>query len=100
MCGTDRAGEGPRMARVARVRNEKLLSVIKACNWSYDACACAVRAIARGNNDDLRPCDRSHVGHWGAGVQPSGLTHGFIAEAASLRLGRVIRSTYLGFPTG
>jgi tetratricopeptide (TPR) repeat protein len=77
-----------------------LLAVIKACNWSYDACAAAVRAIARENNDDdLRSCDRSHVGHWVAGVQPSGLTPRYIAEAVSRRLGRVIRPTDLGFLT-
>ncbi|SRR6266568_743042 len=88
------------MARAARERNEKLLTVIRACNWSYDACAAAVRAVAReSNDDDLRSCDRSHVGHWVAGVQPSGLTPRYIAEAVSRRLGRVIRPTDLGFLT-
>lgn len=88
------------MARAQRQRNEKLLAVIKACNWSYDACAAAVRAIARENDDDdLRSCDRSHVGHWVAGVQPSGLTPRYLTEAVSRRLGRVIQPTDLGFPT-
>src|SRR5436189_290621 len=76
------------MARSARQRNGKLLVAIKACGWSYDAGAAAVRAIARENNDDdLRSCDRSHVGHWVAGVQPRGLTPNYITEAASGRLG-------------
>ena len=87
------------MARAPRQRNEKLLTVIKACQWSYDACAAAVRAIARENGDDLRSCDRSHVGHWVAGVQPSGLTPRYLAEAVSRRLGHVMQPTDLGFLT-
>src|SRR5436309_15806787 len=88
------------MARAPKQRNEKLLRMIKACHWSYDACAAAVRAVARENDDDdLRSCDRSHVGHWVAGVRPSGLTPQYIAEACSRRLGRMIRPTDLGFLT-
>lgn len=87
------------MARAPRQRNEKLLTVIKACQWSYDACAAAVRAIARENGDDLRSCDRSHVGHWVAGVQPSGPTPRYLAEAVSRRLGHVMQPTDLGFLT-
>ena len=87
------------MARTPKQRNEKLLTVIKACQWSYDACAAAVRAVARENNDDLRSCDRSHVGHWVAGVQPSGHTPRYLAEAVSRRLGHVIQPTDLGFNT-
>ena len=87
------------MARASRQRNETLLTVIKACQWSYDACAAAVRAIARENRDDLRSLDRSHVGHWVAGVQPCGLTPLYLAEAATRRLGRVMRPTDLGFLT-
>jgi len=88
------------MARAPKQRNEKLLRMIKACHWSYDACAAAVRAIARENNDDdLRSCDRSHVGHWVAGVQPSGLTPRYIAEAVSRRLDQPIWPTDLGFLT-
>jgi tetratricopeptide (TPR) repeat protein len=86
------------MARVGRQRNEKLFTLIKTCQWSYEACAAAVRAVARENNDDdLRSCDRSHVGHWIAGVQPSGLTPQYIAEAVSRRLDRAIRPADLGF---
>jgi tetratricopeptide (TPR) repeat protein len=87
------------MARAPRQRNEKLLTVIKACQWSYDACAAAVRAIARENGDDLRSCDRSHVGHWVAGVQPSGFTPRYLAEAVSRRLSHVMQPTDLGFLT-
>src|SRR5437763_1701906 len=88
------------MARAPKQRNEKLLRMIKACHWSYDACAAAVRAIARANNDDdLRSCDRSHVGHWVAGDQPSGLTPRYIAEAVSRRLDQPIWPTDLGFLT-
>src|SRR5438046_3051677 len=88
------------MARSARQRNGKLLVAIKACGWSYDAGAAAVRAIARENNDDdLRSCDRSHVGHWVAGVQPRGLTPNYITEAASRRLGHALQPSDLGFLT-
>ncbi len=87
------------MARSPRPRNETLLNVIRACQWSYDACAAAVRVVARENGDDLRSCDRSHVGHWVAGVQPSGSTRRFLAEAVSRRLGHVMQPTDLGFFT-
>jgi tetratricopeptide (TPR) repeat protein len=84
------------MARAPKRRNEKLLTAIKTCRWSYDACAAAVRVVAREDGDELR-CDRSHVGHWVAGVQPSGLTPRYLAEAVSRRLGHVMQPTDLGF---
>ncbi|MDG4768565.1 Tat pathway signal protein [Solwaraspora sp. WMMD406] len=88
------------MARALRQRNEKLLTAIKACQWSYDACAAAVRAVAREHNDDLPSCDRSHVGHWIAGVRPSGQTPRYLAEAISRRLGRVVHPTDLNLLAG
>jgi hypothetical protein len=87
------------MARAPRQRNEKLLTAIRACQWSYDACAAAVRTVAREHNDDLPSCDRSHVGHWVAGVRPSGQTPRYLAEAISRRLGRVVHPTDLGILT-
>src|SRR5437763_9271811 len=88
------------MARAPKQRNEKLLRMIKACHWSYDACAAAVRAIARENNDDdLRSCDRSHVGHWVAGVQPSGLTPRYMAKAFPRGPNHQSWPTDLGFLT-
>lgn len=87
------------MARARRQRNDKLLTAIKACQWSYDACAAAVRTIAREHNDELPSCDRSHVGHWVAGVRPSGQTPRYLAEAISRRLGYVVQPTDLGFLT-
>lgn len=54
------------MARAPKQRNEKLLTLIKACGWSYDACAAAVRTVARDSRDDLRSCDRRD--HDGAGT--------------------------------
>ena len=87
------------MPRAPRQRNEKLLAVVRACGWSYEACVAAIRGIARENNkdDDLQSCSRSNVAHWVAGVQPSGSTPKYLAEAASRRLGYVIRPTDLGF---
>ncbi|MFV2124468.1 Tat pathway signal protein [Micromonospora sp. LOL_013] len=85
------------MTRQQRKRNEQLREMIKACRWSYDACAAAVRVIAREHNDDLRSCDRSHVGHWVAGVRPSGRTPRYLAEAVSRRLGHLVSPTDLGF---
>ena len=88
------------MVRAVRPRNEMLLTVIKSCGWSYDACAAAVRAVARENNDnDLKLCNRSTVGHWVLGVQPGGLTPRYLAEAVSRRLGHVMQPTDLGFLT-
>jgi len=87
------------MARAPRQRNDKLLAMIEACGWSYEACAAAVRAVAEENGEDLSACKRSLVAYWAAGVQPSGLTPRYIAEAASRRLGYVINPTELGFLT-
>jgi len=82
-----------------RQRNDKLLAAIGACGWSYDACAAAVRAVAEENGEDLSACKRSLVAYWVAGVQPSGLTPRYIAEAVSRRLGYVMKPTELGFLT-
>ncbi|GGM27810.1 MULTISPECIES: Tat pathway signal protein [Micromonospora] len=88
------------MARTPRQRNEKLLAAIKECRWSYDACAAAVRAIARENLDALPSCDRSHVGHWVGGVKPSGRTSRYLAEAISRRLGWTMNPVDLGLLEG
>ncbi|WP_434740408.1 Tat pathway signal protein [Micromonospora sp. SH-82] len=88
------------MARTPRRRNEKLLEMIKECRWSYEACAAAVRAVARENRDALPSCDRSHVGHWVSGVKPSGSTSRYLAEAISRRLGRVMNPIDLGIVEG
>src|SRR5205823_3575652 len=90
---------GPSMARAPRQRNDKLLAMIEACGWSYEACAAAVRVVAEENGEDLSACRRSLVAYWVAGVQPSGLTPRYIAEAVSRRLGYVINPTELGFLT-
>ncbi|WP_433528156.1 Tat pathway signal protein [Micromonospora sp. CA-263727] len=76
------------------------MAAVKECQWSYDACAAAVRAVAREHNDDLSSCDRSHVGHWVGGVRPSAQTQRYLAEAISRRLGYVVHPTDLGFSTG
>lgn len=83
------------MARSPKQRNEKLRAAIRECQWSYDACAAAVRAVAREDGQPLFSCDRSHVGHWVAGVKPSGSSARYLAEAISRRLGRVVRPTCL-----
>ena len=70
-----------------RQRNEKLLGIIRACGWSYGACAHAVRTVAKENGRDLPALQRSHVAHWIAGVHPSGMTPYLLAEAVSRRLG-------------
>ncbi|MDG4794156.1 Tat pathway signal protein [Micromonospora sp. WMMD1082] len=88
--------EGQQMARAPRQRNEKLLTVIKECQWSYDACAVAVRAVAQENGETSASFDRSHVGHWIAGVTPSSRNSRFLAEAISRRLGRVVNPIDLG----
>ncbi|WP_405089309.1 Tat pathway signal protein [Micromonospora sp. NBC_01392] len=94
MWNTDMVG-GQRMARSPKQRNEKLRAAIRECQWSYDACAAAVRAVAREDGQPLFSCDRSHVGHWVAGVKPSGSSARYLAEAISRRLGRVVRPTCL-----
>jgi tetratricopeptide (TPR) repeat protein len=84
------------MSPVGRRRNEQLLAIIRACGWSYEACACAVRRVAKESGEDLSSLNRSHVAHWVAGVRPSGLTPHFLTEAASRRLGWQAILTDLG----
>lgn len=79
-----------------RQRNEQLLAIIRACGWSYNACAHAVRAVAKENGTDLPAVSRSHVAYWVAGVQPSGMTPHLLAEAASRRLGWRVGADRLG----
>ncbi|GIJ25200.1 Tat pathway signal protein [Micromonospora qiuiae] len=88
------------MARAPRRRNEKLLAAVRECRWSYEACAAAIRLVARENGDDLSSCDRSHIGHWVAGVKPNDRTCRFLAEAISRRLGRVVNQIDLGLLKG
>jgi hypothetical protein len=79
-----------------RRRNEQLLAIIRTCEWSYHACAYAVRAVAKENGRDLPALNRSHVAHWVAGVRPSGVTPHLLAEAASRRLGWQVTTDDLG----
>ncbi|MFY1615266.1 Tat pathway signal protein [Micromonospora sp. WMMD736] len=88
------------MARAARKRNEALLAFIRECQWSYSACATAVRVVAQENGHALPSCDRSHVGHWVAGVKPGEKTCRYLAEAISRRVGRVVNPTDLGLAGG
>ena len=88
------------MARASRQRNEKLLALVRECGWSYSTCAAAVRAVAHENGNALPSCDRSHVGHWIAGVRPGERTARYLAEAISRRLGRAVCATDLGLVDG
>lgn len=88
------------MVRRVRQRNVRLLAVINDCRWTYEACAAAVRAVAREHGDDLRSCDRSMVGYWVAGVRPRARTAEYLAEAVSRRLGRVVQPVDLGLSGG
>jgi len=88
------------MSRAGRQRNERLLAIIKACGWSYDACARAIRAVAKECGDDLSSLHRSHVAHWISGVRPSGRTPQHLAEAASRRLGWQVTFSDLGLDAG
>lgn len=83
-----------------RRRNERLLALVRECRWSYDACAAAVRAVALENGGALPSCDRSHVGHWIAGVKPTETTSRYLAEAFSRRLGRAVGPADLGLVVG
>src|SRR6266540_3075960 len=56
------------MSRGSRGRNERLLAIIRTCGWSYDACAKAIRAVAKETGDDLSSLHRSLVAYWVAGV--------------------------------
>jgi tetratricopeptide (TPR) repeat protein len=84
------------MSRAGRQHNERLSAIIKACGWSYDACARAIRVVAKESGDDLPSLHRSHVAHWISGVRPSGLTPQYLVEAASRRLGRQVTLSDLG----
>ena len=85
------------MSRGSRGRNERLLAIIRTCGWSYDACAKAIRAVAKETGDDLSSLHRSLVAYWVAGVRPSGLMPQYLAEAASRRLGWQVTPSDLGF---
>lgn len=41
------------MVAAGRQRNEQLLACIRACGWSYDGCAHAIRAVAKESGADL-----------------------------------------------
>ncbi|GHJ17184.1 MULTISPECIES: Tat pathway signal protein [unclassified Micromonospora] len=88
------------MTRAPKQRNERLRNAISECRWSYESCASAVRTVARENGEAQFSCDRSHVGHWIAGVKPLGGTARYLAEAISRRLGRVVDPACLGLLTG
>ncbi len=88
------------MGRASRPRNEKLLAHVRECQWSYNACAVAVRAVAYEDGNPLPSCDRSHVGHWIAGVKPGEKTSRYLAEAISRRPGRVVDPGDLGLVVG
>lgn len=85
------------MARTPRSRNTQFAEALARAKWTYEACAAAIRAIASESSVQLASCSRSHIGHWIAGVQPTGQTRSFIAEALSRRLGYRIRPADLGF---
>lgn len=85
------------MARTPRARNVRFAEAVARTRWTYDACAAAIRAVATESGTQLPSCDRSHIGHWIAGVQPTRRTPSFIAEALSRRLGYPIRPSDLGF---
>jgi hypothetical protein len=84
------------MSSADRQRNERLLAIIKACGWSYEACAYAVRSVAKESGEDLASLKRSQVSYWVAGVRPSGMTPHFLREAASRRLGSQVSLADLG----
>jgi hypothetical protein len=88
------------MSRAGRQRNERLSAIIKACGWSYDACARAIRAVAKESGDDLPSLHRSHVAYWISGVRPSGLTPQYLVEAVSRRLGWQVTLSDLGLDGG
>ncbi|GAA1378368.1 Tat pathway signal protein [Catellatospora chokoriensis] len=85
------------MGRAGRTRNDKLVALIDASGWSYDACAAAIRAVATEVGENLASCNRSHIAKWIIGVQPSGRTPHIIAEAFSRRLGHIVSPPDLGF---
>lgn len=87
------------MARKARTRNEQFAKAVAMAKWSYDACASSIRAVAAEAGVDLTPT-RSNVAYWIAGVQPTGQTPGFIAEAFTRRLGYPVSARDLGFRPG
>lgn len=57
------------MAKV-RQHNEQLLALIRACGWTYDACAYAVRAVAR---ETTPICPPSTALTWRTGSPGCGL---------------------------
>ena len=88
------------MSRAGRQRNERLSAIIKACGWSYDAFASAIRAVAKESDDDLSSLHRSLVAYWISGVRPSGTTPQHMVEAVSRRLGRQVTLSDLGLGSG
>jgi hypothetical protein len=69
--------------------NEALRDLLREAGWTHEKLARAINAIAGENNVDL--CyDRTAVAHWLAGVAPRPLTRGYILEAFSRQLHRLV----------
>jgi hypothetical protein len=69
--------------------NESLRSLLREAGLTHDNLARAVNRVAAESCVDLN-YDRTAVAHWLSGSRPRGPVPGFVAEALSRRLGRLV----------
>jgi hypothetical protein len=81
----------------ARVPNTALRNAIHDAGWTYAAAAAAVRQVAGEAGVVLRT-NKSAVEHWVAGALPEQATRGYLAEALTRRLHRIVTHADLAFP--
>ncbi len=75
--------------------NTALRDLLKAEKITYEALASLVRTVAAEAGEVLRT-NRSGVAHWIAGSRPEDATCGYLAEALSRRLGRLVSPHEIG----
>jgi hypothetical protein len=80
-----------------QVPNIALRNAIHDAGWTYAAAAAAVRQVASEAGVVLRT-NKSAVEHWVAGALPEQATRGYLAEALTRRLHRIVTHGDLAFP--
>lgn len=87
--------------KVARERNERLVTLLAEACWSRAMAAAAYNRVAaetlRSEVRENSKIGRSHVTNWVGGVQPDGVAPTILCEALSRRLKREIAPQEAGF---
>ncbi|MBG0569154.1 tetratricopeptide repeat protein [Actinoplanes aureus] len=77
-------------------RNYALTKIIEEAGCSYGALAVAVEGVARESRDHDQTVTKTAVGHWVAGHKPGQKVIGYLVEALSRRVGRLLTAADIG----